>query len=83
MEGVANGLTNISPSNATFGTLSIANAVGNENLESTYMQLELEDFVSREQQEWLLVLLTVDHQDIHYAMAQMEYPDHIHLVFEE
>nr|GEU72832.1 hypothetical protein [Tanacetum cinerariifolium] len=39
------------------------------------MQLELEDFVSREQQEWFLVLLTVDHQDIRYAMAQIEYPN--------
>nr|GFD34543.1 hypothetical protein [Tanacetum cinerariifolium] len=53
-----------------------------QNLEWTEMQLELEDSITREQQEWFLVLLTVDPQDIHYAMVQIEYPNHVHLVFE-
>nr|GFA35964.1 hypothetical protein [Tanacetum cinerariifolium] len=46
-------------------------------------KLELEDSVPREQHEWLKELLLVDHQDIHYEMAQIEYPDYVHLVSEE
>nr|GEU29967.1 hypothetical protein [Tanacetum cinerariifolium] len=46
------------------------------------MQMELEESVLHEQQERFMVLLTVDHQDIHYAMVQIEYPNHVHLVFE-
>nr|GEZ47674.1 retrovirus-related Pol polyprotein from transposon TNT 1-94 [Tanacetum cinerariifolium] len=82
VESMAKGLTNKSPLNTAFGTLSASDAIGDGNLEWTWMQLELKDSVTREQQEWLLVLLTVVHKDTHYAMAQIEYQDHGHLVFE-